>query len=420
VAKTLTRRQVNWQILFPRALGGLPASAGVQVQIPDPVHSAAGLAAIVEVRRLLSVQPAARDDFTSFVHNVVPTTSFDDPQALSSFAALSLPPWHARPVTIASEQAVETYNRSGPRVPLMAFYPAQEYDLDYPFALTTSAPLKVQAARQFEQILKSSFAATYVRGNGFRSANGQAGQPGSQFGIVGDPQPAVPLAAPGEQSTALQAWNRLSLGSRDLVLNDVSGAMTQPLVPGGQTRLEVLQEAARLGLSLFPDSTEMAAWEYNDRLEGSRPYRVLVGMGPLPQQAGLITRRQQLQQLTRTLTAQPGTSAAMYSSILAAFRWMTAHYQAGHVNALIVLGSGTETAPHDISLGRLLASLRRAYDPRRPVEIITVSAGSDANEAALRQVTAISHGKAYSVVLPSDIAHVFFDALARRICVPNC
>ncbi len=413
-------RHVDWRTLFPQSLGGPPTSLGLQVQLPDPAHSAVGLAAIVEIRRLLGSQPTARDKFTNFVHNVIPTTSFNDPRALASFAGLSEPPWNARPITITSEQAIETYNQANPRVPLKAFYPTQEYDLDYPFALTTSSALKIQAARQFQQILRSSFAASYVRGNGFRSASGQADQGGSQFGIVGSPQSTVAFAAPGEASTALQAWKRLSLGSRDLVLNDVSGAMTVPLVPGGGTRLQVLEQAASLGLSLFPDSTEMGTWEYNYRLNGSLPYRVLVPMGPLPQQLGLITRRQQLQQYTRTITAKPGAPAAMYSSLLAAFRWMTAHYKAGHVNALILLGSGTQTAPHDMSLGMLLSSLRQDYDPRRPVEIIAVSAGSDANEVALRQVTAITHGQSYTVERPSDIAHVFFDALARRICVPNC
>lgn len=419
-AITSWSHRISWQTLFPQPMGGPPASLGLQVQLPDPVHSAVGLAALVEIRRLLGGQPTARDKFTNFVHNVVPTASFDNPQALSAFTSFAEPPWKGRPVTVTTEQAVESYNKSRPRMPLRAFYPAREYDLDYPFTVTTSSPLKIQAAQQFEQILKSSFAATYVRSSGFHSAGGQAGQPASQLGIAGSPEPAVALAAPGEASTALQAWKRLNLGSRDLVLNDVSAAVAQPLVPGGDTRLHVLQQAASLGLSLFPDSTEMAAWEYSYRMSGSLPYRVLVPMGPLPQQLGLLTRRQQLQQYTRGLTARLGTPAAMYSAILDAFDWMTAHYQPGHVNAMIVLGSGTESAPDDISLQALLASLRRAYDPQRPVEIIMVSAGTDADQAALKEITAISHGQAYVVEQPSDIAHVFFDAVARRICIPNC
>jgi len=422
VARKVTKwsRHISWQTLFPQPLGGPPDSLGLQIQLPDPEHSAVGLSAVVEIRRLLGGKPTARNKFTTFVHNVTPTSSLEDPQALAAFTSLSEPPWNGRPVTVTSEQAVETYNQAGPHMPLTAFYPAQEYDLDYPFALTTSSPLKVQAARQFEKILRSSFAATFVRGSHFRSAGRQASQAGSQFGIVGSPQPAVALAAPGETSTALQAWKRLALGSRDLVINDVSDAMTQPLVPGGQTRLQVLQQAASLGLSLFPDSTEMAAWEYSNRLRGTLPYRVLVPMGALPQQLGLITRRQQLQEYTRTLTAQPGAAAALYSTILAGFRWMTSHYKPGHVNAEIVLGSGTDTARHEMSAAKMLASLRKDYNPQRPVEIITVTAGTQGDEATLREATAITHGQAYVVEQPSDIAHVFFDALARRICTPNC
>ncbi len=209
VAGTVNRasRHVGWKTLFPQSLGGPSASLHMQVQLPDPAHNAAGLAALVEVRRLLGDQPKARDEFTNFVHNVLPSASFDDPQALSALSALAEPPWQARPVTVTSEQAVEAFNNTHPDRQLIAYYPAQEYDLDYPFALATSSPLKVQAAQQFEQVLRSSFTATNVRGNGFRSASGQTGQAGSQFGIVGDPQPAVALAAPGEASTALQAWS---------------------------------------------------------------------------------------------------------------------------------------------------------------------------------------------------------------------
>jgi Bacterial extracellular solute-binding protein len=413
-------RHIGWRTLFPEPLGGPSSLLGLQVQLPDPAHSAAGLATLVQTRRLLGNQQAARDRFTHFVHNVVPATSFDDPQALSYFAALAQPPWKGHPITVSSEQAVEMYNKSRPQQPLTAYYPAQEYDLDYPFALTTSSPLKVQAARQFEKILRSNLAQTYVRGSRFRSASGQADQAGSQYGMVGQPQPAVALAAPGEANTTLQAWKRLNRGSRDLVLSDVSDAMRQPLGSAGQTRLEVLQAAARLGLSLFPDSTEMGDWIYSYRMDGRLPYQVMVPVGPLPAQLGLITRRQQLEQISATIFPRPGAAADEYGSILAAFNWMTAHYESGHVNAVIVLGSGTQTAPHGMSLSQTLGKLRKAYDPRRPVEIITVTAGNDGDMAALQKITAITHGAAYTVAQPSDIAHVFFDAIARRICVPNC
>jgi hypothetical protein len=417
---TSTSRHVAWRTLFPPPLGGPSASFGLQVQLPDPAHSAAGLATLVQVRRMLGDGQNARAEFTTFVHYVLPSASFNDPQELAVLSTLAEPPWQARPVTVTSEQAVEAYNKSSPSQPLTAYYPAPEYDLDYPFALATSSPLKTQVAQQFEQVLRSSFASASVRGNGFRSATGQSEEAGNQYGIVGDPQPAVALATPGEASTALQAWNRLNLGSRDLVLDDVSGAMGEQLGATGETRLQVMQQAARIGLGLFPDSTQMGVWEYSYKMDGALPYKLLVPMGPLPAQLGLLNRRQQLQQVALNVRPRPGAPTATYASILAAFRWMTAHYQPGHVNILIVLGSGAETAPDSLPLSQMLTSLRKAADPRRPVEILTVSAGADANVAALQQITAIGHGQSYVVEQPSDMARVFFDAVARRLCQPNC
>ena len=204
------------------------------------------------------------------------------------------------------------------------------------------------------------------------------------------------------------------------MLFDVSGVENQPLAFGDPTRLQVLTQAASLGLSLFPDSTEMGLWEYASHMQGALPYREMVPIGPLPARLGLLTRRQQLQQIAETLRPKAGAAAAMYASILAAFHEMTALYRADHVNALIILGSGTDTDRHDISLGQLLNGLRRAYNPQRPVEIIAVSAGTDGELGALRQITAITHGASYTVAQPADISTVFFDAIARRICVPNC
>ncbi len=410
----------TWKALFPPSLGGPSSSLGLRIQLPDPAQSATGLATLVEARRLLGDQSGARDKFTAFVHNLVPTTSFDDPQSLHYFATLAQPPWNSRPVTVTTEQAVEAYNQANPQQPLTAFYPSDEYDLDYPFVLTASSPLKVQTADEFEQVLRSSFAAAYVREAGFRSAGDQASQAGSQFGIIGNPQPAVALAGPGEAGVALQEWNRLNLGDRSLVLVDVSAAESLPLAPGAPTRLQVLSQAASLGLSLFPDSADMGIWEYSSHMDGSLPYRELVPMGPLPAKLGLLTRRQQLQQIADTVQPKAGAGAAMYVSILAAFREMTALYQPGHVNALIVLGSGTDTDRGDISLGQLVTTLRKEYDPQRPVEIIAVTGGTDGELAALQQITAITHGASYTVAQPSDMSRVFFDAIARNICVPNC
>jgi Bacterial extracellular solute-binding protein len=44
---------VGWNFLLPSSVGGPPASQEIRVNLPDPTQSAAGLAAMVEVSRLL-------------------------------------------------------------------------------------------------------------------------------------------------------------------------------------------------------------------------------------------------------------------------------------------------------------------------------------------------------------------------------
>ena len=417
----------SWPRLLDDAANGKISGAGISFQLPDPTEDAAGLAAVLEARRVFSKTSDPRGQLTSLVRNVQATTPFDDVTALTNFADEAQPPLQVKPLTITSEQAVENYNRSNPSQALNIIYPSAtgraggaDYQLDYPFTITTANSLKAQAAQQFRQVLTTAMAKSDVQQFGFRSAGGQAAPTDAQYGVRAADPPAMTGASPGEAQEALQQWKQLNLGSRDLVLNDVSAATGDPLGSAGDTEMSVLQKAASLGLGLFPDSTDMAAWEYSDRMAGSKPYQVMVPMGPLPEQLGLINRRQQLQQLTKTLAPRPGAPAAMFASILAAFQWMTANYVPDHVNAIIVIGSGTESASDDISLGALLTGLRKSHNPQRPVEIIAVSAGAGADQSALKQITTITGGAAFVVQQPSDIDKVFFDSVGRRICQPNC
>jgi Bacterial extracellular solute-binding protein len=413
--------QASWSTLLHSVAGGKLQSAAMTFQMPDPTEDAAGLAAVVEAHKVFGSSADPRGEMTSLVHNVQGTSPFNNVTALADFAGLATSALKVKPVTFTSEQAAESYNRSAPNDPLDVIYPTQngaDYQLDYPFTITTTNQLKVRAAEEFSQVLSSSLEKSAVQRLGFRSADGTADPADPKYGIRATAPPALPAATPGEAQEALQQWKQLNLGSRDLVLVDTSQE-SQTLV-GDQTAMQLLQKAASLGLGLFPDSTEMGAWEYADHLGGSVPYKVVVPMGSLTQQLGLINRRQQLQQLANTLKASAGSSAAMYSTILAGYRWMTANYAPGHVNALIILGSGTSNSPRDISLNQLTAQLRKAYNPQRPVEIIAVSAGSTANAAALNQIVSLTKGASFIVQKPSDIDKVFLDSVGLRICKPNC
>src|SRR5579875_3017641 len=170
--------------------------------------------------------------------------------------------------------------------------------LGLPYLLATSDPVMIQAARQFGQALAQPYAARVVRYFGFRSANGVPDQIPARDGLASQPLQLASAVAPSEAQAVLQAWQKLGLGSRDLVLDDVSSAMAQPAGGTGLTLEQELSRTAALGLALFPDNTEMGVWKYASNLAGGRPYQQMVPVGPLTAEIGLVSRRQLIQQQT--------------------------------------------------------------------------------------------------------------------------
>lgn len=416
--------EVGWQFLLPQRVGGPASALRLHVEFPDPAQSSAGLATLIELQGLLQHQLRTTAKtlaaFTDFVFNVQVTKDSGSDGALATLASLAQPPRDERPVTIASEQAVAQFDRSHPSDPLSGRYPVQGApEFDYPYVLTTSNRLKLKAARDFEKTLRSGYATSYVRYEGFRSATGSAPSWIGQYGLDTG-QPALsPATANGEAETSLQAWQRLSLGSRDLVLLDVSKQMATPVAPGGPTLEQVLGQAATLGLAQFPDSTQMGDWAFASHLDGNLPYKQLVSVGPLPAPLGLITRRQQVAAVAKTGKPVPAP-AALYGSILAGFKQMTGTYQARYDNAVLVMTAGVENAPGDISAPKLIRQLRTLYNPKRRVEIIIIKFGNAGDFNSLQQIAGATGGQAYDITNPTQISKVFFSAIARRLCSPNC
>lgn len=407
---------VGWQFLLPQRVGGPATGLGLHVEFPDPARSTAGLATLIQLQSLLGSGSTALAAFTDFVLNVQVTSGTG---SLTSLASLAQPPRDERPVTIASEQAIAQFDRAHPAADALAGrYPVQGTpELNYPYVLTTTNQLERQAGQEFEKALKSSYATSYVQYLGFRTGAGTA--PGwiGQYGLDTAQPKLTAAAAPGQAETSLQAWQKLSLGSRDLVLLDVSEQMATPVSPTGTTLEQVLIQAASLGLTHFPDSTQMGIWAFASHLDGNLPYKQLVPVGPLPAPLGLITRRQQISQATEQGKPVAGAPAALYSSILAAFKSLSASYQPRYVNAVLVLTAGIDNAKGDMSSAALVRQLRALYNPNKRVEIVPLMFGTAGNFSVLQQVARATGGVAFDITSPKQISSAFFSGIAQRLSV---
>lgn len=415
----------DWGVLLPPNYGGPPASLGLSVDLPDPTHSAVGLASLIQVSRQLGFGNAARTAFTKFVLSVESTENFDSPAALQQFVQSTAAPIYRQAVTVASEQAVLAYDKANPSAQLDARYPTGSSaalaspELDYPFVLTTSAAAPLQAATEFGNYLQTSYARSIIRSYGFRSSDGKPDVMPASAGLGSQPLQLASAVSPAEAASSLQLWERLGLGSRDLTLVDVSPAMNQPAGLGTLTLEQELSQTAARGLALFPDSTQMGLWEMGRSRSSATPYTELVSIGPLPADYGVITRRAQLQEITRTQTAGNGV-LALHDAILAAYQKMTKTYAPSYANAVVVLTSGVDSAHGDMSVSATVSHLRALYSASRKVEIVIIMFGRQGNFAALREIARSTGGVAYQIRNPAEVGKIFIEALSQRVCDQGC
>ena len=414
---------VGWQILAPPSAGGPSRALGLNVQYPDPTQSAVGLAGLIELKRLFGYGRAARGEMATFALNVQvvrPGTAASSLPSLDAFARPSGASDTA-PVTLTSEQAVAAFDRSHPGEPLAVRYPAQgTFQLSYPYVLTVTGGVTLAAAKAFGSVLRSSYANALVRYDGFRTGTGTAGDWPASYGLANAEPPLLRPPGPTQASKELHAWQVLGLGSRFLAINDVSAAMATPVAPGGPTLEQVLGRTSAAGMKRFPDSTQMGLWVFASHLAGALPYKQLVPMGPLPGQFGVVTRRQAIQHLAALGKTAPKAPAALYGTLLAAYKQMVAGYQPQYVNDIIVLTAGVENDPSDISAATLLHNLHTLVNPRRPVEILMVVFGVPKDLGDLQQIAKATNGKVWPVTSAAQIPQIFYRAFGRRICQPHC
>jgi hypothetical protein len=414
---------VSWKFLLPQSAGGPASALGLHVEFPDPMSSVTGLVALTELQRLCGGGAAARADLASFAvtAQVEPMPGGTPLAPLATWAPPSGTGATSAPVTIATEQAVIQFDRAHPRQPLAVRYPAEgSQELSYPYVLTATTPLTLAVAKRFGDVLRSAYAASYVRYAGFRSGDGRAGDWPARFGLTSSGPRLLPPPTPAQAAAAIRTWQRLSLGSRDLTLIDISSAMASPATPGGPQMEHLLDQSAGSGLALFPDSTQMGLWTFPSQIVDGLSYQELVPVGPLPDPVGNLTRRQQIERAAQAVVAMPRTPAPLYGTILTAYRQMLATYQPRRTNAVVVLTAGVDHDPGDISATALVRDLQMLYDPRRPVKIVAIMLGRAGDLDALRRITATTSGQAVGITRYSQLGQVMYQAVARALCQPSC
>ncbi len=379
------------------------------VAVPDLATSAEGISALAAVRSSLGGGDAADNAVVQAVLASRRGPAITPADALATAQAGD----PGAPLVPMSEQEIISANRGAEDPQLVAVYPAEgSPELDYPVLRVGSPGDEERAAVDaVVRRLTSEDARTAVRAAGFRDAEGTAPT---------DPGPGVQEQAPealpvdtAEVQGLLGELARLAAPSRLLTVWDVSQSMEAPA--GNGTRATLARDAAKSALSLIPGTYSIGSWVFAHRLQGDQDWIEQAPIRTLDEEVDGRTQRELLQEQADTLPdrlSRGGTG--LFDTTLAAVRAAREQYDPNAVSSVVIVTDGANEDSSGIQLDELLQTLESETDPERPVKVIGVALGPDADLAALEQVGEVTGGAAYSAVDPTDLQDVLFDALRQR------
>ncbi|WP_237706761.1 substrate-binding domain-containing protein [Kribbella flavida] len=312
-------------------------------------------------------------------------------------------------VVPVSEQAFVKHQDEHPEAQLKAVVPGTgTLVLDYPVVVTArnNAEAVTAAGKALAEEMLSDASSQARDEGGFRDHLVSPLGEGRGEGEV--TQLTKPTVAAVEK--ILQSWTTLSLSAHSLAVIDVSGSMAEKVAGSAKTRMQLTIEAADNGLKMFPDSAELGLWVFSTKIgPDSADFRQLVPIGKLTP-----GHRQRMIGQLKAQSARVGGGTGLYDTAIAAVRAVRSSYNSGAVNTVLLFTDGKNDDPGSLSLDRTLQILNGLKDPARPVRIIALGIGPDADADELKRLAQATGGQAYVARNPTDLKDVFIDALQSR------
>jgi len=417
-------KQLTWAELLA-GYGSLP----IKVGIADPTRTSATMLTLGGIRAALGDSEQATVQMVGAVRLLAQRVSgtIDEvlgklPRSPAELTQSSLGRVSAFPY---DEHGVWQYNQSDPAVPLAAIYPGEGTpSLDYPFTMLSrdgasqnqAEDIHDAANELLEGMLGDPGRQALVT-RGFRTADGTGGSaldPANGV-LAAEPQP-LPVPGPQAISNLQKLWGTVSLNARILTVIDVSGSMGEGVPGTGKRRMDLAKEAVAAALPLLRDDTSVGLWTFSTELVGTTDYRKVVPIGPLGGVRAGQSQRTTLAAAVGNLTWQVGGATGLYDTALAAHREVSRGYEPDKINVVVLLTDGKNEDPGGgLNLNALTTALRREFDPDKPVAIISIGFGPDADANALQAIAAATHGQSYRTDNPALIQQVLLEAIATRI-----
>lgn len=377
------------------------ASAEAMVSLSD--HALRDATTVDQVRRsLLQTQSALA------AVRVDPQQALE-PLTRASSAAQALSGAALVPTT---EREVITFNGGNPPVSLVALYPSDGIaPIEVPLITVRAGwvtTAQQAALDRFAEYLVTGAPARELAAGHWRVPRLAASESVTEAAIASEPAytPAAPTTTTIAQ--ALQRWTALDRDGSVLVVLDTSGSMNEKVAAaGGMTRLELAKRAITESLPLFSDRTSVGLWTFARRDNGIDYTRVL-DLGPLSRTVSGRPAREALQSSVASVRADGATG--LYDTVIAAGKAAGDAWRPGD-NSIILISDGRNEDPGSATLDQAVARLKPLANPDRPVRILSIALGAQADAAALQRISAATGGEAYIARQSEDLDKVFLAAL---------
>ncbi|WP_242903251.1 substrate-binding and VWA domain-containing protein [Actinomadura terrae] len=425
----------SWGAFLPEG-GGTSPDAAFRLQLPDPARTGTGMAALLALQASSGAGRGALGRFTTMLRTAKTLPYGKGVDAAFDDADTS--------VVAVSEQVVWRHNRfarnAGRRV--ATIYPSAGTPyLDFPFVVTTADAGRRRVAERFLAELRTARAVADLRQIGLRGSGGADGSanaaPVAGTEPIGgtrtsrDAPRALPVARPGAAAEIQETWRKLGQGLNVLALVDPSGRASEPMPPSGSrkrgqpegTRLDAMRKALSTGFTLVPDNSSFGLWTLSGTTLDA-PYRKVLPMRELGARTpDARNQRLRLQEAVSGVRARPGRQPGLFDAIDAAYSEVERNYRSNELNIVLVLTAGGPHGPHGKEregVERTVRRLRGAFDAKRPVSVVVLGFGADA-DPALREVAAATDGGTYKIDNPGTVMRLFLRTDQLRVCDhPRC
>ncbi len=354
------------------------------VTMPDPLRTTAGLLSVHGVHAaaaLTTKDPGIAQLRALTLRSRLEEAAADPVSVLNQIADQNSPTDASYAVGVYPmiEQQLLAYQKAGHPVALGGAPPADGMvQADYPYAVRKG--VKTDLVDQ----LRTAISRPALEQAGFRTE--------PTAGATRLPESAAGLLTPARQWAQFQ-----KLAFQVLLLIDASGSMNERIGAGSATKASLLRESGVSAADLFNEDTTIGMWYF-----GSSS----VCAGPLAEKIG-------------SYRPNTGAGTPLYQSVLDGIAAMREDAAPDRPSVVVVLTDGSDGGTRfSMSQQEFLRKVNADRDPKRPIPVIAVGYGPDANMGALQGMAKATGGQAIAARDPADLASAMAKAFLAARATP--